>query len=124
MHSPNSRDTYTYAYREWVFPTLGFVLEAEAHEAMIESSGGSHGVENSSYLESALSAPLDSALGNDAYPGLFDKTAALCFRLAKNHGFVDGNKRTALITAAPSRKSSPRPSSPATRGSRHASRRA
>src|SRR5680860_232944 len=97
MPSPNSRETYSYSYREWEFPTLGFVLEA--HEAVINSSGGSHGVENDGYLESALSAPLDSVFGDDAYQGLFDKTAALCFRLAKNHGFIDGNKRTALIAA-------------------------
>lgn len=97
MPSPNSRDTYSYNYREWDFPTLGFVLEA--HEAVINSSGGSHGIEHEGYLESALSAPLASAFGDDAYPGLFDKTAALCFRLAKNHGFIDGIKRTALVTA-------------------------
>lgn len=97
MPSPNSRDTYSYRHREWDFPTLGFVLET--HEVVINSSGGSHGVEHGGYLESAISAPLESAFGDDAYPGLFDKTTALCFRLAKNHGFVDGNKRTALITA-------------------------
>lgn len=98
MPSPNSRDTYSYGYREWEFPTLGFVLEA--HDAVIGSSGGSHGIEHEGYLASAPSAPLDSAFGDDACPGLFDKTVPLCFRLAKNHGgFIVGNKRTALITA-------------------------
>lgn len=47
-------------------------------------------------LQSALARPLASAFGEDAYPGLDDKAAALLHSLARNHGLVDGNKRLAL----------------------------
>ncbi len=35
-------------------------------------------------------------MGNSLYPSIFDKAAQLCYGLANNHSFVDGNKRTAL----------------------------
>lgn len=47
-------------------------------------------------LESALARPQASAFGQDAYPGLFEKSAALLHSLARNHALVDGNKRLAL----------------------------
>lgn len=37
--------------------------------------------------------------GNDAYPDLYTKVAALFESLACNHAFVDGNKRTAVVAA-------------------------
>jgi death-on-curing protein len=49
-------------------------------------------------LESALSAPTEGAFGEDFYKGLFTKTAAMCYRIAKNHPFDDGNKRVAFAT--------------------------
>lgn len=47
-------------------------------------------------LESALARPQASAFGEDAYPDLDHKAAALAHSLARNHGLVDGNKRLAL----------------------------
>ena len=47
-------------------------------------------------LESALGRPQASAFGEDAYPGIHEKTAALLHSLARNHALVDGNKRLAL----------------------------
>ena len=47
-------------------------------------------------LESALDRPQASAFGEDAYPGIHEKTAALLHSLARNHALVDGNKRLAL----------------------------
>ena len=35
-------------------------------------------------------------MGNDLYPSLYDKAAQLCYGIANNHPFIDGNKRTAL----------------------------
>ena len=35
-------------------------------------------------------------MGNDLYPSIYDKAAQLCYGIAKNHPFTDGNKRTAL----------------------------
>lgn len=47
-------------------------------------------------LESALARPQASAFGEDAYPTLEQKAAALLHSLARNHALVDGNKRLAL----------------------------
>ncbi|MBA2347451.1 MAG: type II toxin-antitoxin system death-on-curing family toxin [Solirubrobacterales bacterium] len=47
-------------------------------------------------LESALARPQATAFGEDAYPGLPEKAAALLHSLARNHALVDGNKRLAL----------------------------
>ncbi|ALE86608.1 MULTISPECIES: type II toxin-antitoxin system death-on-curing family toxin [unclassified Pseudonocardia] len=47
-------------------------------------------------VESALYRPQASAFGQDAYPDVWTKAAALLQSLATNHAFVDGNKRTAL----------------------------
>lgn len=46
-------------------------------------------------LESAVARPQASAFGEDAYPALLEKAAALLHSLCRNHAFVDGNKRTA-----------------------------
>ena len=50
-------------------------------------------------LESAAARPRATAFGLDAYPDLFAKSAALMQSLARNHPFVDGNKRTAWAAA-------------------------
>ena len=47
-------------------------------------------------LQSALARPRATALGDDAYPSLEEKAAALLHSLARNHALVDGNKRLAL----------------------------
>lgn len=47
-------------------------------------------------LESALARPHSTAFGEDAYPSIHGKAAALLHSLARNHGLVDGNKRLAL----------------------------
>ncbi|AGZ50608.1 type II toxin-antitoxin system death-on-curing family toxin [Mycobacterium kansasii] len=46
-------------------------------------------------LESALARPCASVFGDDAYPSLHLKAAALLHSLARNHALVDGNKRLA-----------------------------
>lgn len=46
-------------------------------------------------LESALARPRASVFGEDAYPDLHHKAAALMHSLARNHALVDGNKRLA-----------------------------
>jgi death-on-curing protein len=47
-------------------------------------------------LESALARPRARAFGEDAYPDIHHKAAALLHSLARNHALVDGNKRLAL----------------------------
>lgn len=48
-------------------------------------------------LESALARPRASVFGEDAYPGLDAKAAALLHSLVTNHALVDGNKRLGLV---------------------------
>jgi death-on-curing protein len=50
-------------------------------------------------LQSAVARPKASVFGEDAYPTLKDKAAALLHSLARNHPFVDGNKRIAWAAA-------------------------
>jgi death on curing protein len=47
-------------------------------------------------LESALARPRAIAFGEDAYPSVHEKAAALLHSLARNHALIDGNKRLAL----------------------------
>lgn len=48
-------------------------------------------------LDSATARPQSSAFGQDAYPTLARKAAALLHSLARNHALVDGNKRLAWL---------------------------
>jgi death-on-curing protein len=50
-------------------------------------------------LESALARPQASAFGEDAYPTIHEKAAALLHSVARNHALVDGNKRLALAAS-------------------------
>ncbi|MBK9125287.1 MAG: type II toxin-antitoxin system death-on-curing family toxin [Chloroflexi bacterium] len=59
---------------------------------------GTARVRDVNMLESAVMRPRASAFGSDAYPTVVDKGAALFHSLILNHPFVDGNKRTAVIT--------------------------
>jgi death-on-curing protein len=63
------------------------------YKGVMEQSGGSAGIRSLGGLESALAQPLMTFGGNDLYPTLVDKAAALGFSLVMNHPFVDGNKR-------------------------------
>jgi death-on-curing protein len=59
----------------------------------IESALGSPGVRDVGLLESALARPQASVFGQDAYPTLALKAAALVHSIVTNHALVDGNKR-------------------------------
>lgn len=63
------------------------------HRRIIETSGGSDGVRDCNGLESAIAQPRMTFGGQDLYPTVGEKAAALCFSLVRNHPFVDGNKR-------------------------------
>lgn len=49
-------------------------------------------------LESAMHRPAAEMFGQEAYPELLDKAAALLHSLAITHPFIDGNKRTAWLS--------------------------
>ena len=64
------------------------------HQEIMERSGSGAGVRDQGLLESAVYRPQVSFGGEDLYPDLFSKAAALGHSIIKNHPFVDGNKRT------------------------------
>ncbi|WP_405853843.1 type II toxin-antitoxin system death-on-curing family toxin [Streptomyces sp. NBC_00090] len=55
-------------------------------------------VRDAGLLESAVHRPAAAMFGEEAYPDLLDKAAALLQSLAINHPFLDGNKRTAWLS--------------------------
>ncbi|MBV9023327.1 MAG: Fic family protein [Streptomycetaceae bacterium] len=56
---------------------------------------GAEEVRDYGLLESALARPRASVFGQDAYPDVWHKAAALMESIARNHAMVDGNKRLA-----------------------------
>jgi death-on-curing protein len=56
-------------------------------------------VKDPGLLDSALQRPRATVFGQDAYPGLDLKAAALLHSVAQNQALVDGNKRLALLCA-------------------------
>jgi death-on-curing protein len=63
------------------------------HSILIQQSGGSSGLRDQGALESAVAQPEASFGGEELYPDLASKAAALGHSLIQNHPFVDGNKR-------------------------------
>jgi death-on-curing protein len=59
--------------------------------------GGRVDVRDLGLLDAAVHRPRASVLGQDAYPDLYTKAAALLHSLARNHPLVDGNKRLAWL---------------------------
>lgn len=66
--------------------------------AMIKrySPGEQIGVKDSGLLESAIIRAQSSAFGNEAYPSIYEKSAAIFQSLGQNHPFHNANKRTAF----------------------------
>ena len=69
-----------------------YELHRELEDAFVLSSG----VRDKNLLASAVNTPFQTFMGNDLYPSIYDKAAQLCYGIANNHPFTDGNKRTAL----------------------------
>lgn len=67
--------------------------------AVNEELTGNRAVRDPGAVESACGRPRATAFGEDAYPTVWEKAAALMQSLARNHAFVDGNKRTAWVAA-------------------------
>ncbi len=71
--------------------TLNEVLDL--YWRVMELSGGTMGIRDLGALEAALAQPRATFGGEDLYPTIVEKAAALGFSLIKNHPFLDGNKR-------------------------------
>lgn len=67
------------------------------HDRQLAEHGGAEGVRDGGLLESALARPQQMLAYAEPPPDLADLAAALAHGLARNHPFVDGNKRTAYV---------------------------
>ena len=67
------------------------------HDRQLAEYGGTDGIRDEALLESALARPQQMFAYGNPTPDLTDLAATLAFGLARNHPFVDGNKRTAHV---------------------------
>lgn len=67
------------------------------HELSIIKYGGSMGIRDEGLMESAIARPYQSFGGEDLYPTVFEKAAAIAESIIINHPFIDGNKRTGYL---------------------------
>ncbi len=79
----------------WEFPTRQVV--ETLHAEQLRRHGGAQSLRDENILESALYRAENKAAYGD--PTVHELAAAYVFGLARNHAFVDGNKRTAIVTA-------------------------
>lgn len=78
----------------WIDKRLALAI----HERQIAEHGGEAGVRDETLLESALARPRQLYAYGTPPPDLADLAASLAYGIARNHAFVDGNKRTAAVT--------------------------
>lgn len=76
---------------EWQWIAREVVLSIHARQ--IAEHGGGSGIRDANLLESALNRPLNLVAYTE--PDVFDVAAAYGYGIARNHPFIDGNKRTA-----------------------------
>ena len=67
------------------------------HELSIIQYGGAQGIRDEGLIESAIARPYQSFGGQDLYPTVFEKAAAIAQSIIINHPFIDGNKRTGFL---------------------------
>ena len=80
---------------DWIWVESGVALAA--HEEQLAEHGGAAGVRDPNMLKSAMARPQNLvAYGN---PDIADLAASYAFGIARNHPFVDGNKRTAAVVS-------------------------
>lgn len=77
----------------WIERPLAIAI----HERQLAEHGGGNGVRDENLLDSALARPQQLHTYGDPPPDLADLAASPAFGLARNHPFVDGNKRTAAV---------------------------
>jgi death-on-curing protein len=73
------------------------VLATAIHSRQLAEHGGADGVREIGLLESAMARPRQLFAYGDPSPDIPTLAAAYAFAIAKNHAFIDGNKRTAYV---------------------------
>lgn len=80
---------------DWIW--IGVEVAIAAHAEQLAEHGGSEGVRDSALLESAMARPRNLAAYGD--PDAAALAGAYAYGIARNHPFVDGNKRTAAVVS-------------------------
>lgn len=83
------------AGRNWIWITLD--VARAAHGEQLAEHGGGDGVRDAGLLESAMARPQNLAGYGD--PDAAALAAAYAYGIARNHPFIDGNKRTAAVVS-------------------------
>jgi len=71
----------------------------EINDEALKRFGGLKGIRDENLLASAVLAPQSSFGGKSPFTDLIDVAAAYLFYICRNHPFLDGNKRTAMMAA-------------------------
>ena len=69
------------------------------HNKQLALHGGPQGIRDEGLLESALARPQNYAAYAGESPSIYRLATAYAYGIAKNHAFVDGNKRTAMVVS-------------------------
>lgn len=77
---------------------LTVAMVTAMHNEALAIFGGGVGMRDMGLLESALDRP-KNLLAYDPEASIFEMASSLCIGICKNYAFVDGNKRTALLSA-------------------------
>ena len=77
----------------WISKRLALAI----HDRQLAEHGGSIGVRDETLLDSAIARPQQLFAYGDPPPDLAALSASLAYGLARNHPFIDGNKRTAAV---------------------------
>ncbi len=80
---------------QWIWVTLEVAMAAHAEQ--LAEHGGGEGVRDLGLLESAMARPQNLALYGK--PDIAELAGSYAFGIARNHPFVDGNKRTAAVVS-------------------------
>lgn len=83
--------------KEPLFLTLGEVIGI--HKDQIQRYGGHTGIRDLELLKSSISMPAAGFGGEYLHTDVYEMAAAYLFHIIRNHPFIDGNKRTGVVSA-------------------------
>lgn len=69
----------------------------QIHSLVVGTTGGSADLRDLGRLEAAIATQTQNVFGEELYPDIIDKAAAMIRGIVADHPFVDGNKRTAML---------------------------
>ncbi len=71
----------------------------EIHNDQIQQYGGQSGIRDIELLKSAMAMPVAGVGGEYFHVDIYEMAAAYLFHIVRNHPFIDGNKRTGVVSA-------------------------